>query len=624
MLTRDWVFRIGFFLLAPGAIIRYKRVLLSRERRSVKNFRKSMNDAPQEIKARLAIEDLVSQYVQLKKVGRSLKGLCPFHPEKTPSFIVSPDKGIAYCFGCHRGGDIFRFMQEIEGIDFVDALKVLAERTGVKIDKYSFEKRVPLDEKEQLLNIHQLAADFYRKNLCETKDGEKVFEYLHRRGFQDEMIRFFGIGYAPDSFEETYSMLLKSGFSRKMLVASGLALAKETTFEKIYDRFRGRLMFPVMDSFGRVIAFGGRALQKEQEPKYVNSPETPIYHKSNVLYGLSFAKSTIKEKNEVLVVEGYMDLIAAYQAGIHNVVASSGTALTLKQLQLLKPLAKILLFAFDMDQAGQEAAKRAYELAADLDFQIKIVLLPEGKDIAEFAKTRAEELPQILEQAANYGDYFYEKLLRTYGTADIAAKRKILQEFFPFLSQFRSSIEKDSFVRKLALDLDLSEIRIYDEMKNFRLPVSHPARIQGDLQPEVKKQLSDEILLGFMIEFPRIALLLRGQLENEFFQDDLKPIYNSFWDYYNGHRPEDIGGFIAVLSHDLAQKAALLSLYVVEKYGEIGEEACEREMKVLIDNLKKKIFTMKRQELQKKIREAEKAGDKNLFLGLIQELDRIK
>jgi len=584
-----------------------------------------MIDSVEEIKARLPIEELVRPYVQLKKAGRSLKGLCPFHAEKTPSFIVSPDRGIAYCFGCHKGGDIFRFMQEIEGVDFVDALKILAERTGVELkqERPSF-RPAGKDEKEQLLHIHELATSFYERCLWNTDDGAKVLGYLRRRGLKDETIRSFRIGFAPESFETTYTMLLKEGFTRKILVSSGIAQSRETTVEKIYDRFRGRLIFPILDHMGRVVAFGGRALKKDQEPKYLNSPETVIYHKSNVLYGFSKAKSVIKAKNATVLVEGYMDMIAAFQAGVENAVATSGTALTSQQLRLLQPFAETLYLSFDMDSAGQDAARRAYDLVQDYDFQVKVVELPEGKDIAEFAQNNAEKLPEVIAQAKLYGDYFYHRLFLTYGTADVHAKRKILQDFFPFISQLRSTIEKDAYVRKLAHDLNLQEKQIYDELKNLKLPVGHPARTFKNLdpvQPVRKKMAADELFLGFLIEFPRIAGLITSSISEEYFSTDLKPIYKHFADQYNGQGVQEGKGFLATLPYEHAEKASLLSLYISEVYGEIGEEAVEHEMKVLLDKIIKDISNTKREELGRKVKEAEDKGEKEEYLRLLREID---
>ena len=383
-----------------------------------------MSDPVQEIKDRLSIEDLVGQYVQLKKVGRNLKGLCPFHAEKTPSFIVSPEKQIAYCFGCNKGGDVFTFIQEVEGVDFNDALKLLAERAGVQFESHSVKPQVTGRQKEQMFHMYELTTSFYEKNLFETSDGEKVLKYLSSRGLTDQTIRQFRIGYAPDSFEQTYKYLIGKGFNKQTIVSGGLGITKETTVEKIYDRFRGRLMFPVLDNLGRVVAFGGRALSKDQEPKYLNSPESVIYHKSNILYGFYGAKQKIKEKSEVVIVEGYFDVIASLQAGLINTVAPCGTALASKQLRLLKPFADTVVLAFDMDTAGQEAAKRSYEIAQEFEFNIKVAIMPEGKDPAEYAKQHGTELLNVISKALPYSDYIYRRTMEAYGTDTPAAKKK--------------------------------------------------------------------------------------------------------------------------------------------------------------------------------------------------------
>lgn len=587
-----------------------------------------MNNAIDEIKAKLSIEELVGQYVQLKKVGRSLKGLCPFHQEKTPSFIVSPDKGIAYCFGCNKGGDIFRFIQEVEGVDFNDALKILAERTGVKLEEYKVEKAVPKGQKDLLMEIYEKVAGFYEKKLWDSAEGKKVLEYLHKRGLNDESIKLFRLGFAPDSFDETYTWLLRNGFDKKELVMSGMAMTKETTLEKIYDRFRGRLMFPIFDSLGRVVAFGGRALIKDQEPKYLNSSESAVYHKGHLLYGFSHSKQSIKQSGEVVIVEGYMDLIAAFQAGVKNVVATSGTALTVMQLRLLSPLAKTLYLSFDMDLAGREAAKRAYELSRDFEFEVKVTVLPEGKDPAEYAMTKADELNEIIRQSSLYGDYFYSKLVRDYGTDSYSAKKKILQEFLPFFVGLRSNVEKDEFVRKLALDLDLKEVQVYDEIRNFRLPLGHPARQHGqlgevDAGKGLKKYGAEELLLGFLIEFPRVGSLQIPQISEDFFSERGKPIYKALTDAYNGGGSGDFKGVFEFLPYEKQEEVKLLSLFIAEKYGEMSESDVEKEIGRLVLSINKSHLDVKVRQIQKSIAEAERNNDKELRVQLLAELNSL-
>lgn len=582
-----------------------------------------MNNAVEEIKDKLPIEDLVSQYVQLKKVGRSLKGLCPFHSEKTPSFIVSPERGIAYCFGCNKGGDIFKFIQEIENVDFVDALKILAERTGIKLEQQSHQPRTSTDQKGRLIELHLAATQLYENELWQTEDGSKVLVYLKNRGLTDESIKLFRLGFAPDSYEKTYSYLLNKGFTKKELVLAGLAMTQETTIEKIYDKFRGRLMFPISDSLGRVVAFGGRSLKKDQDPKYLNSPETPIYHKGNILYGFNLSKPFVKNLDEVVIVEGYMDLIAAFQAGVKNVVATSGTALTVKQLRLLNPFARNLFLAFDMDLAGQEAAKRAHELSQEFDFRIKVVVLPEGKDAADYVKN-GNNLVEVVKSAPQYGDYLYDKLLNTYGIASLSAKKRILEEFLPYFQILKSSIEKDLYIRRLAKDLDLKEVQIYDEIKKIKLPSFHPARLHSSLESTVvnsKSRTADEILLGFMLEFPRLAKIYLQNLAEELFSDSLKPIYKALFAHYNLSSADlESKSVIQALDPGLQQTAGLLSLYVVEKYGEIGEQVVEAEIKVLISKLRKNRFENKTKILGQQIGGAEKSGDRVLMESLLKQL----
>lgn len=317
-----------------------------------------------------------------------------------------------------------------------------------------------------------------------------------------------------------------------------------------------------------------------------------------------------------------MDLIATFQAGVKNVVATSGTALTPKQLRILKPFAETLIFSFDMDSAGQEAAQRAYELSQDFDYSIRVATMPEGKDAAEYAKDHGADLAGVFDRAVSYGDYLYDKLIRTYGTDGLSSKIKIIREFMPFFSAIRSGIEKDAFIRRLAGDLSLNESQIYDEIKNIKLPSSHPARLNnslGDEQVKAKKYSAEELLLGLVIGFPRVAFLLLKKMDDYLFSDAFKPIYIAFRDKYNDQRVGSGNDVISLIPEDLRANAQVLSLYVSEKYGEMGEEAVEKELSSLLDNLRKRYLHQKKQELQKLIKEAERNGDRPLLNDLLLE-----
>jgi DNA primase len=322
-----------------------------------------------------------------------------------------------------------------------------------------------------------------------------------------------------------------------------------------------------------------------------------------------------------------MDLIATFQAGVKNVVATSGTALTLKQLRLLKPFAETLIFSFDMDPAGQEAASRAYDLAQDFDYSIKVATFPEGKDPAEYAKNHAGGLEEIYKKAVSYGEYFYGKLIKVYGTDGLSSKRKIIHEFLPFFSAIKSSIEKDEFIRKLAGDLDLKESQIYDEIKNTKLPSHHPARFSnsfGEEPVKAKKYSAEELLLGLIINFPRIAFLLKNKMDEYLFSEHFKPIYIAFIDKYNDQRVEAGSAILQLLTPELRESAQVLSLYVTERYGEMSEEAVEKEISNLIDNIRKQYLNQKMQDLQKQIKEAERKGEKDKCNSLLLELSKIR
>jgi len=591
-----------------------------------------MNNDIRDIKDRIKIEDLVSQYVQLKKVGRSFKGLCPFHAEKTPSFIVSPERQIAYCFGCNKGGDIFAFIQEVEGIDFSDALKLLAEKAGIELKSYngggSGQSKTTGSDKQEMFKIYDSATSFFEDNLWNTSSGKKVLEYLHRRGINDESIKSFRIGFSPDSFDETYNHLIKQGFLKKHLVVSGLALSKDTTLNNIYDRFRGRLMFPILDGLGRIVAFGGRALKKDQNPKYVNSPDSLIYHKSNVLYGFYNSKSFLKSKKIAVVVEGYFDVIAAHQVGVNTAVAPCGTALGSTQLRLLNPFIDTLVLSFDNDLAGMEASKRSYELAQEFDFDVKMVVISDGKDPADFVRLHGSDFLDVVDSAAHYLDYYYNSLIEAYGVDDVSARKKVLYEFLPFFSFMKSSVEKDEYVRRLSLDLGVKEVQIYDDIKKIKLPSYHPARDFLDSSKSSNgfsslKRTTQDILLGLMIEFPRIGKLFVDKLDEDDFSDVLKAIYKAFADQYNAYGFESAQDVIDSFSDELKEKAALLSLYVSERYGEISEVDVEKELESLTVNVKRKSLDEKKRVLQKKLFEAEKACDKALSGEFLEELTRL-
>ncbi len=576
-----------------------------------------MADAVEDIKARLSIVDVVSPYVQLKKAGVNYKGLCPFHSEKTPSFVVSPEKQICHCFGCNKGGDIFTFIQEVESVTFPEALQILADRAGITIENISkYQKKEGKSEKDEYYKAHDLACEFFEKEL-KGKDGKKVMEYLKKRGIKDETIKEFRIGFAPDSYDQLHKYLIKKGISKRVLIKSGLATSKSVGGDNIYDKYRTRLIFPIFDFMGRVCGFGGRALKKDQMPKYLNSPENIIYSKSRVLYGFSHSKQAAKEAGKIVVVEGYFDVILPYQSGIKNVVASSGTALTEDQGRLIKRVTKEVVTCFDTDSAGFEATKRAYFVLNSQDINVKTIAGLDVKDPADFIVEKGD-FQKLVDEAPNFLDYYIEKLVAEGDMSDYDSRASVIKDILPVYKQLTPAA-KDHYVRQFASKLKIDEGALYDEIDSYKLPASHPAR---DGQDEIKgdKISFENIFISILLERSQLFENVAGSIEKNELSGDAASVYKELDAQYNAHRQDFRGwdekkGFLA----DTSEKVDVLKLYAEEQYGEFSDEACGAELKKLIDKIRKDRKTQKLREIEMSITEVEKAGDKDKLLKLLGE-----
>jgi len=587
-----------------------------------------MSQVISDIKSKVSIEELVSQYVVLKKVGRTLKGLCPFHAEKTPSFIVSPDKGICWCFGCNKGGDIFNFLMEVENLEFNEVLKILAERVGVDLENHKPADRLKKSDKMLMVEVNEAVTLFYEEKLWQTKKGDQVMEYLLTRGLTEQTIKMFKLGYAPDSFSETNNFLLKKNFFKSKIIQVGLALSKDISGSSIYDRFRGRLMFPVMNGLGKVVGFGGRALTQDQEPKYLNTPETKLYQKGNLLYGFQLAKNNIKKRNEVLIVEGYMDMLAAFQNGLDNVVACNGTALTQKQLSLLKPIAQTLVLGFDRDNAGREASKRAFELALEMNFDIKVLILPKGKDIAEFCQKESVEIQKIYAQSPLFIEALYQEVINKYGHQSISEKRKILSEFGPYLLKIKSSIERDEYVKRIALDLDLMEVQVYDEIKlNSMSKNSGYVRANVSMEDvgNIVKLGPQEILIGLYLENTKLFFNNKINISQDILSENLKTIYNTYQEQYTPKDKKEVL-FKRIwdgLTSENQSLISLITLYVGEKYEDFSNESLLDEVDKLVERIRYDNITNLKRRLHRELQHAEKENDSQLIEKVLQEIKKL-
>lgn len=579
-----------------------------------------MSDVISDIKSRIDIVDVVSQYVQLKKTGHNYKGLCPFHSEKTPSFVVSADKQIAHCFGCNKGGDIFSFLEEVEGVTFAEALEILADRAGIKMEKVK--KAVSKEskgEKEDLFKAHDLACDFFEKQLYETNNGKKVLEYLYKRGLTDETIKEFRIGFAPDDYKVLHTYLLTKGISKNVLIKGGFVSAKNLADDRVYDKYRARLMFPIFDYFGRICGFGGRALKKDQMPKYLNSPENAIYSKSKVLYGLSHAKNSIKEVNQVVLVEGYFDVILPYQAGVKNVVATSGTALTVEQVRMIKRLTSDVVSCFDSDVAGFGATKRAFELLQAEQMVMKTIIL-DKKDPAEVVVDQGgEAFKEALVEAKEFMEFFLERSVSERDVKTIDGRREVLSDLLPYY-KILSPASKDFYIRELSVRLNVPERFLYDEIALFKLPNTHPARVGGMDQGDRFKMSFENVLLSIVLEFPSRFKEVAEVLDENHFEGDAKAIYKELANQYNSSRvARDEWNFDSEFPADLKAKVDILRIYAEEKYLDFSVSVMEGELEKLIDRMSRDRKTRRLVEIQKQIDVAEKANDKEKLKELLQE-----
>lgn len=555
-------------------------------------------DAVPEIKARLPIEELVSKYVTLQKKGRSFVGLCPFHNDKRPSLLVSPDKGLAYCFACQKGGDIFSFYQQIEGCDFRQALRDLAERAGVKIEEHMTE-RVPKDERERIRACLHAALAFFSTTLTSSNVAE---EYLKKREVDDALRNQFELGFAPDSFSATYDALLKLGFSRKEIVAAGLGIQKDLREERIYDRFRNRLMFPIHDHQGNIVGFGGRTLGSD-DAKYVNSSEGILYHKSNVLYGLHHAKEAIRSTKQVVLVEGYFDVLACHRVGVTNAVAVSGTALTDQHVTLLKRNAESAVLCLDQDRAGQEAAERAFAALSAQGMQVLSVTLPH-KDPDETAHAD----PTLLQTLLSTGPKPYlESVLDQIRQLDLrlpVIRRQSLLRILGLLSALPMAVERTEYLAKTAATFGTTESALQDDLRAVQAQLHIKIPEQSAAKDSFSLFSSVEITLGLLLLHPAFHLLL-----SELIPPEEGFAANLFAALKKIPAGEKTSSERLELSKEDLERAGILELFCEHHgFSDWSEGLAAREIRKNIQAANRDQLRTKQRELSQKLIDAKKGG----------------
>lgn len=427
-----------------------------------------MSQITEEIKEKLDIVDVISAYIKVEKTGINYKAKCPFHNEKTPSFYISTQRQTFYCFGCQEKGDIFTFVEKFEGLDFKGALTTLADKAGVELKKFKGEEFSDREnkEKEKLYEILEEATKIFERNLSEFPKGK---QYLKGRGLSEEGIKKWRIGYAKDEWRNLHDNLLNKGFSKSDLISVGL-VKKVDGEEKYYDTFRDRIIFPIADTAGRIIAFSGRTLKFDDEktPKYLNSPETKLFYKSEVLYGFHVAKNFIRKLDYAVLVEGQMDLVMSHEAGISNTLASSGTALTLLHLKKIQKLSNRIIIAYDSDVSGLKASRKAAALSLSLGMEIKIAILSDGEDPASVVKEDPEKWKKAIRESVHFIDFALEKAIKENANKDRDLTKEVLKNVLPLVSLIKSDIEKSQFIKKVAMRIRVPEEAVRNDLNKIQ------------------------------------------------------------------------------------------------------------------------------------------------------------
>ncbi len=452
-----------------------------------------------EIKARIDIMDLVSESVQLRRTGKNYIGFCPFHANsRTPAFVIFPDSGTWRCFGqCNEGGDIFKFVMKKEGMDFPQALKMLAERTGVVLTPMTPEKQAEADEHERLRGLLEEAATYFRHHLMNTPAGKHALSYLkEKRGLTDQTIETFGLGYAPESWDSLLRYFTGKNYTIEELLEVGLVTERQGG-EGVYDKFRHRVMFPIRDGMGRMVGFGGRVLNPEDQPKFMNSPQTPLFDKGRLLFALDQARKTIRAEDQAVIVEGYLDVIALHQGGFQNVVSPMGTALTDEQLRMLKRLTRRIVLALDPDAAGQKATLRGLEMARQamdhspdpvfdarglvghakrLEADLRVTTLPEGEDPDEIVLRDPQEWKRIVEAAKPIIEHVMETLIAGNDINDPVVKATISSKVLPIIDDVSNMFEREAYRQRLARLLRVDERSLAGPSTSARPTRRRPSR----------------------------------------------------------------------------------------------------------------------------------------------------
>jgi len=557
-----------------------------------------MSDRSQidEIKDRLDIVEVAQSYLHtpFKKSGRNTFTLCPFHNEKTPSFSLNSELGIYKCFGCGESGDVINFIEKMEGVDFPEALEIAAAKAGIILKKtFSQRDQKLIDERKKIIEVNNLVAEYYHHLLVNHKAGEFARNYCKKRKLRRQEIKLFRIGYAPKGFENLKRYLLNKGYKLTDLINYGLLVSKG---KNVYDKFRNRLMFPIENHRGEVVGFSGRTLVPDGIPKYLNSPETPVYKKSEIIFGLYHARDSIRKQNFAIIAEGNMEPLSSRRVDIENVVVPLGTSLTEQQLKMLRRYCDNLYFAFDTDDAGQAALLRAIKLAIKQGFSLKVINLGNYQDPDEMIANDPKLWPKQIENAVDVIDYLINQYREKYDLNSASGKSAYLKFLIPYIKSLSDPVQLEFYVKKLSEILDISQLTIAKYIDNYDLKALDDFHTEKQTEDKYRENISkEEFLLALILQFPNIKF----EYSEKIFSDKLINIVHKVQ-----KDPSCIRDELTDYDKKIFDKLIMfdLSALVNEEY------RVRKEFERIKELLSKELLRSKLKKLEEKIKLYEKQG----------------
>jgi DNA primase len=581
-------------------------------------------DIIDEIRQRTDLVGLIGEYIKLERRGKNMVGLCPFHNEKTPSFTVSPDKQLFHCFGCGASGNIFSLVMQMEKLTFPEAARFLARRAGVTIPEPKDASPAVENLKERIHKVNHLAARFYAYCLHNTANGKKALEYLQKRGIKPETIELFMLGYAPADWTGFFNFAQKKGFPPDLMVKAGLiSPGREKGY---YDRFRSRIIFPILNISGKVSGFGGRTLEEGEKsgPKYLNSPETLVFDKGSMLYGLNMAREEIRREKRAVVMEGYTDVITAFQAGIKNVVASLGTALTADQGRLLRYQADTVVTAYDSDSAGEAATWRGLNILQSTGCLVQVADLPEGSDPDSYIREHgAKAFIQLIDSAKPLIEYRLQQLKKRYDLASDKGRIDYIEELMPFLIAAVNEVEQDFYLKKASEELGVVEDALRSELKKRQRKGSRYKNTGNNEQPDKEEKITirpaEKILLSLMLRSKEIAELGRNLLQIDYiYNSQVKKVFEIVFELT---AVETVVSTEKLLNRFTDQQVINLITEAVTDPAlqDLPPKTAKRMTEDCISQLHQLWTEKKQRELQKKIKELEAYGSEEQIEKLLRE-----